>query len=354
MTATLQHSLSDVREAFTGGRDYLSAWTSGLPTRATRAAVIADLDAASVGALTTGSYATAAENCRAHFARLVRVDSDRIAIGSQTSVLASLLAASLPDGAEVLVPNKEFSSIVLPFVHAGRRIHIRSVPLESLADEIRPSTALVAFSLVQSSTGAVADSDAIEHAARAASARLLCDATQAVGWLPVDADRYDALVCHAYKWLCTPRGVAFLALSEEYAATLRPSHAGWCAGEDPWASCYGHEVDLAVSARRFDVSPAWQALVAAEPALELFARADRSALREYTTALATRFRERMGLEQPERASAIVTWCDPDGRDLAALAAAGITASGRDGRARVAFHVFNDSHDVERAVAALGR
>ena len=62
----------------------------------------------------------------------------------------------------------------------------------------------------------------------------------------------------------------------------------------------------------------------------------------------------MGLPAPERASAIVTWADPDGCDLARLTAAGITASGRAGRARVAFHVFNDEADVDLALAALGR
>ena len=35
-------------------------------------------------------------------------------------------------------------------------------------------------------------------------------------------------------------------------------------------------------------------------------------------------------------------------------AAGITASGRAGRARVAFHVWNDDEDVELAASALGR
>ena len=50
----------------------------------------------------------------------------------------------------------------------------------------------------------------------------------------------------------------------------------------------------------------------------------------------------------------MTWADATGCDLALLTAAGIVASGRNGRARVAFHVFNDADDVECAAAALGR
>jgi selenocysteine lyase/cysteine desulfurase len=207
---------------------------------------------------------------------------------------------------------------------------------------------------VQSATGEVADAAAVVAAAAAHDARTLCDATQAVGWLPVEASRYDAVVCHAYKWLCAPRGVAFLTLSQRLAARLTPIHAGWYAGDDPWASCDGGEVELAVDARRFDVSPAWQAFVGAAPALELFAALEPADLYRHSTGLAAAFREGLGLPAPERPSAIVTWDDPEGCDLSRLTTAGITASGRAGRARVAFHVFNDADDVDLALAALGR
>ena len=60
------------------------------------------------------------------------------------------------------------------------------------------------------------------------------------------------------------------------------------------------------------------------------------------------------LPQADRSSAIVTWPDPDGTAPAALRGAGIVASGRAGRARVAFHIFNDEADVTRAARALGR
>lgn len=355
MSPTTLHEnpvISRARAAFSGGRDYLAACTVGLPSLATRTAVIADLDSSGAGAPDLAHYCDVVERSRKHFAALVGTSADRIAIGAQTSVLASLLAASLPNGAEVLLPEGDFSSIVLPFVHAGRGIRVRAVPLTELADAIGPQTALVAFSLVQSATGDVADSDAIVAAARAHGARTLCDATQAVGWMPVAADRYDAVVCHAYKWLCAPRGVAFLALSPEYAAELSPVHAGWYAGADPWSSCYGGVVDLASDASRFDTSPAWQAFVGAEPALALFASLDQAAVYAHTTGLAADFRAAMGLPMPERPSAIVTWQDTEGAALRRLAASGITASGRAGRARVAFHVFNDAHDVERAVTAL--
>ncbi len=350
MTTATIGTLSTLRAEFTGTAGYLAACTVGLPTAGTRRAVSADVAARP----DVAAYSLAVEASRAHFARLVGVTADRVAIGSQTSVQVSILAAALPRGARVLVPEDEFSSLVLPFVHAGRDLQVHAAPLCSLADAITAGVDLVAFSLVQSGSGDVADLDAIVAAADRVGARTVCDATQAVGWMPVDASRVDALLCHAYKWLCCPRGVAFLALREEYARTLAPLHAGWYAGEDPWSSCYGGGADLAGCARRFDVSPAWQAFVGAEPALRAFADADMHEVHAHATGLAARLRERLGLPEPERASAIVTWPDASGDDLAQLAAAGIVASGRNGCTRVAFHVFNDDADVDLAARALGR
>ena len=281
----LAPTLAPARDEFAGGRGYLAACTVGLPTRSSRAALIADLDAAFGGRPDPAGYSGAVERTRAHFAALVGVDAGRVAIGSQASVAAALIAASLPEGSEVLLPECEFSSIVLPFVHAGRDLRVRTVPLDALAESIRPETALVAFSIVQSATGAVADAAAIVAAARRVGARTLCDATQAVGWLPVAASDFDALICHAYKWLCAPRGVSFLTVSERLAAEMPPLFAGWYAGDDPWTSCYGHDVDLAPNARRFDVSPAWQAFVGAEPALALFASLDPHELHDHAAGL---------------------------------------------------------------------
>lgn len=350
MPSAIVDTLASLRAQFADTTGYLAACTAGLPMSTTRTMLEAEFSRRP----DVGEYCRAVEAARGHFADLVGVEPDRVAIGSQTSVQVALLAASLPDGAEVLCPDDEFSSLVLPFVHAGRGIHVRTAPLATLADHIRATTALVAFSLVQSATGDVADLEAIVASAAVHGTRTVCDATQAVGWMPVDATRVDALLCHTYKWLCCPRGVAFLTLSAEYARAVRPVQAGWYAGADPWASCYGGDADLAACARRFDVSPAWQAFIGAEPALAAFAAASMPDVHAYVCALAADFRMRIGLAEPSRPSAIVTWPDPAGADLARLGAAGLVASGRNARARVAFHVFNDRADVALAADALGR
>jgi selenocysteine lyase/cysteine desulfurase len=333
---------------------YLSACVIGVPPRESVEALSSDLAAWSEGHRDPACYGLAVEQAREAFARLVSVPVDQVAIGSQVSVSASMVAASLPVGSEVLVVEGDFSSMVFPFLVQEElgRLSVRCVPVEELAASIRPSTALVSFSLVQSATGVLADADAVVAAAERHGALTLCDTTQAAGWMPIDASRFDATICHAYKWLCSPRGAAFMTVSPAFAEQLEPVDAGWYAGDDVWGSCYGPRMRLATSARRFDVSPAWPAWIGTAPAVELFASADLDELRTHCVGLADELCRRLGV--PATGTAIVTWPDADGSAYAALSAAGVAASARAGRARVAFHVWNEAADVERVLAALGR
>ena len=110
---------------------------------------------------------------------------DWVAVGSQTSVFAGLVAASLPDDAEVVCVSGDFSSMVFPFLaHADRGVTVRQVPLEDLAASVTPRTTLVAFSLAQSACGSLVDAADVVRAAREVGALTFCDLTQAAGWLP--------------------------------------------------------------------------------------------------------------------------------------------------------------------------
>ena len=340
-------------DSFIDGSGYLAACTAGLPTLGTLAAARADLDAWSRAETSPVRYGALVDEGRALFAGLVGVATDRVATGSQTSAMVAVVAASLPDGAEVVVPDGDFSSVVFPFLaQAHRGVRVRSVPLARLADEVRPTTAVVAWSAVQSATGTVTAAEPVVDAARSVGAMTLCDLTQAAGVLPVSAEAFDVTVTHTYKWLCAPRGVAFATFSDSALDRLRPVQAGWYAGEDVWSSCYGPEMRLASDARRFDVSPAWPVWPGAVAALRHAASLDQEAVWRHATGLADRLADRLG--GPRRGQAITTFPDPDGAALAALTAAGVTASGRAGRVRLAFHHWNDDDDVTRVVEVLDR
>ena len=133
---------------------YLNAATLGLPPRGVVAALEADIERWSSGRSSAPGYDAAVARCRELYAGLVGVPESWVAVHAQTSVMVSLLAAALPDGAEVVLPEGDFTSVVFPFlVHADRGVRVRQVPLAGLADAVRASTTLVAFSLAQSSDG---------------------------------------------------------------------------------------------------------------------------------------------------------------------------------------------------------
>lgn len=340
-------SLTGAVEQFAPDTDrYLSACTLGLPTRETLAVLRAHLDDWTVGRVDTAQVSRVVEEVRGHFATMVGVPVGGVTIGSQVSPFVGLVAQSLPVGAEVLCVDGDFSSTVFPFL-SRPDLKVRHVAPERLADEVTSTTRLVSFSVVQSATGAVADVEAIVGACAQHDTLTLADATQAVGWLPVDASRFDACVCHTYKWLCAPRGVTLASVGERLAE-MPTTLSGWYGGDDPWRACYGPEMPLAPDARRFDLSPAWPAWIGAAPALRQFAELDPRETRAHALACANAFRDRMGM--PAGDSAIVTWPDPDGAALARLTAGGFTASGRAGRARVSFHLWNTPEGAVRAAA----
>jgi selenocysteine lyase/cysteine desulfurase len=328
---------------------YLDTASIGPPPAATMEAMRAALERWAAGRARPQDYDPIVADARAAFARLVGVEARDVCIGSQVSALAGLVAAALPDGARVLAAEGDFTSVLFPFLaQADRGVEVALVPPAAVADAIGPETDLVAVSAVQSATGEIADLDAIEAAAAAHGARTLIDATQAVGWLPFDAGRFDYVPCAAYKWLLSPRGSAFMAVRRERVGELRPNAAGWYAGDDVWSSIYGAPLRLATTARRLDVSPAWLSWVGTLPSLELIERVGVAAIREHDVGLANRLRA--GLGMPPDGSAIVRVERPGAAER--LAAAGIRASVRAGAARLAFHIHNTTADADRAVAAL--
>lgn len=290
---------------------------------------------------------------RASFARLAGLPVERVAAGSSVATYAGLVAAALPEGAEVLVAEGDFSSVVNPF-HVRGGIEVRSVALERLAEEVRPGTTLVAVSSVQSADGRLADLPAIRAAARAHGARTFVDVSQSAGWLPMDAAEDDYTVCVAFKWLGCPHGVAFLAVPEDFGG-LRPVLGGWLSAEEPWSSTYGPVTEYARSARRFDTAQALFSYAGAVPALALIEELGVERVHAHDLALAERFRSGLAAlghpPLPAPGSAIVSVPGLGARQ-GALSRAGIETSDRAGNLRAAFHLYNSAAEVDALLDAL--
>jgi len=342
-------TVSQAQERWSPAGVYLNTASYGLPPREGYDALQAALADWRGGRTSWKVWGDASEGARAAWAQMVGVDVTKVTIGATVSGFMGLVAASLRSGTRVLIPDVEFTSTLFPFlVQEQRGVQVTTVAPSRLAEAIDADTDVVAFSAVQMSTGEVADLSAVRAAAAHHGARTIVDATQACGWLPIDASQFDAVACGAYKWLMSPRGTAFMAVGDELLETIVPHTAGWYGGQDVHESYFGPPLRLAHDARRLDTSPAWFSWVGTEPALKLINEIGIDAIHDHDLALANRFRSGLGLEPSN--SAIVSLDLPGA--AAALERAGVVAAVRGGRLRASWHVYNREADVDAALEAL--
>lgn len=109
------------------------------------------------------------------------------------------------------------------------------VAVESVLHAVDDRTKLVMVDHVTSPTGLVLPLDRIVSALESRAIPVLIDGAHAPGMVPVDIDAlgvsYYAANCH--KWMCAPKGAAFLWVAPRHRETFTPpvvSH-GWNTGE---------------------------------------------------------------------------------------------------------------------------
>jgi selenocysteine lyase/cysteine desulfurase len=341
-------TIDEAQDMWQPERPYLNTATFGLPPTPAFDALEKALADWRHGRTSWEHWCDATDRSRELFGKLVGVPAERVATGASLSYLVGLLTSGMPDGARVLLPEIDFSSLKWPFLVQGKRLDVRSAPLDELVDAVDSETDVVAFSAVQSADGSVADLDGIAAAAAPHETFTVVDASQAAGWLPVDGSRFDAVACTAYKWLVSPRGTAFLALSERALEQTPPIAANWFAAAARFGGYYHHDLRLAADARRLDLSPAWFSWVGTEPALRVLSEVGVDAIHNHDVGLANRFRDGLGL--PPGNSAIVSTDLPGSEER--LERAGIRAAVRGGALRASFHVYNTEADVDAALDAL--
>ncbi|WP_030430432.1 aminotransferase class V-fold PLP-dependent enzyme [Allokutzneria albata] len=328
---------------------YLNTPSIGIPPTLTTDAVRESVQRWGAGADHPADFDEHVRRARAAFAKLVGFDADDVAAGASGSQVAGIVAASVPDGSRVLVARGEFTSLTFPFAaQAHRGVKVTEADLADIPSEVDGHD-VVAVSVVQSANGAEVDLAALREAAAAAGTRVLLDATQAVGWMPLDLGWADWVVAAAYKWMLCPRGAAWLAVRPDALDELVVHSANWYGGEDPWQSIYGLPLRLARSARRLDISPVWLAQVGATASLEYLSTLDMAEVRAHSVRLTDALLAELDL--PGTGSAIVS-LELDDEQGRRLAEAGVRSGSRAGRTRLGFHLYNSEEDVELVVRAL--
>jgi selenocysteine lyase/cysteine desulfurase len=337
------------------GLVYLDTATYGLPPEPTVRAMEEGLAKWRAGlADWVTDWDRPAEATRDAMAAILGVDPRDIAFLPSASVGVGAVAASLREGDDVVVPAEEFRSVLFPLLVAAERgVVVREVPLERLADEIGPRTALVAATVVQMQSGRVIDVEAVLERAEAVGARVLLDATHAVPFVPLRhlMPRIDYLVTAAYKHLLCPRGVAFMAVRPSAVDGLPAINANWRTSDRPWDRFFGGPMLLPDGAARFDVSLGWLPWIAAVESLRLIAEWSDAGVLEEPVALARALAGELGL--PWGGASLVCVPVEDGDAVRhALQGVGVKAAVRGTAIRLSTHVYNDATDIERAADAM--
>ena len=152
-------------------------------------------------------------------------DPDRIALGANATWGLNLALQGFPyrAGARVLTTNGEHNAVLRPLYALERRglIQVSHLPVEAdgrvcperwerAVRELRPQ--LCVLTHASNVTGAVNDAPRLTALAHDAGAAVLLDASQSLGWIPVEAERWglDLLAFTGHKYLLGPQGTGGL------------------------------------------------------------------------------------------------------------------------------------------------
>lgn len=181
---------------------------------------------------------------RAELAGFLGADPERLAFvpnatAGVNTVLRSL-APHLTPGDELITTDHEYNACrnALDYIAGltGARVVVATVPfpiagpaqvVEAVAGALSPRTRLVLIDHVTSPTGVIFPVAEIAARATAMGAEVLVDGAHAPGMLPLDLRALEAAGVTYYtgnlhKWVCAPKGAAFLHVAADRLERVRP------------------------------------------------------------------------------------------------------------------------------------
>jgi len=181
---------------------------------------------------------------REALARYVGTAADNLVYVPNATVALNIVARSLKlqPGDEILTTDHEYGAIerTWRFVCAqtGARLVTQSIPLplstpeafgEALWAGVTPRTRVLCLSHITSPTALIFPVAAVCRRAREAGLLSVVDGAHAAGQLPLDLDSLgaDVYTSNCHKWLCAPKGSAFLYARPEIQPLIEPLIVSW-------------------------------------------------------------------------------------------------------------------------------
>jgi selenocysteine lyase/cysteine desulfurase len=316
------------------------------------------------------------EEMRAVTARLLDCSAADVSISSSLSESVNALASSLfPQGDRdtVVVTDFDFpttSQIWLAQQRRGLRIvRVASdasgteLPLDRFDELIDERTLLVSVPYVCYRNGVKTDLKPIIQLAHDRGAKVLVDAYQAIGSVPLSATELgaDFIAGGCLKYLLGTAGLAFMYVRNSESESSVPTTSGWFAQEDVHAMDIYHN-DPARAARRFEsgtpnVSGLYACIAGIEYLMGVGLERVFQQVAHLTSQIAAEANSRgWKLSTPsaaDRHGAMMAIACTDAPLLVKrLAKQGIVASDRDNNLRVSPHFYNHDADIQTLFSTL--
>lgn len=183
-------------------------------------------------------------NARQKLATYIQCDTDDVIFFPNTTTALNMVARSLDlqPGDEVLTTDHEYGALYRTWKFLGTKTgaHViqASLPLpmppdgeliESFWTSVTQHTRVIFISHITSETALILPIKEICRRARQAGIITIIDAAHAIGQIPLDLTDLDpdfyASNCH--KWLCAPKGAAFLYARKGVQSMLEPLVVSW-------------------------------------------------------------------------------------------------------------------------------
>lgn len=285
-----------------------------------------------------GGYAAAVQNpgiinpFYEETAKLINTKPSHIAfVSSSTDGYAKALSSiDFREGDCIITTNDDYISNQIAFISLQKRYHIEIIRVDNLPDHELDLEAfenlikkynpkLIAVTHIPTNSGLIQNIEGVGKLCKQYDVLYLVDACQSVGQIVVDVEKIhcDFLTATGRKFIRGPRGTGFLYVSDKvlnkkmYPLFLDSFGAQWTAFDD---------FQLNDTAKRFEFfERPYAALAGFAEALRYTNAIGMDQIENYNRKLTDTLRINLQnydfrvLDQGNRLSSIVTFCQPDGR-----------------------------------------